>query len=104
MAFRAKRLGVQLPCGPVTVIEAAGCPLSICQQTICPWGSICGGATWICYWPSCIQSWPGLQPQGGPIILEADDLADLREQLEAQLKEVDEAQRKLSEREGKTSD
>ncbi|WP_372575092.1 hypothetical protein [Ruegeria jejuensis] len=114
--FEARRLGIQIPCGTVTVSEpqqpqmqqqAIGFfPGNQCYNVY----TVCFGASWICYWPSCIQtnvgcSWTlAAQAQPNLSIVPAEALPDLKAQLEAQLKEVDEAERQLKEYQARSAE
>lgn len=156
MAFQAKRLRVQLPCGEATVIEegaqqagaAAGfcrmpslcgfptpCrfPTDFCLCTyrtpchygtvacyrlftcidvfhsgVCHAGSECGPLASLCAAPSaCGPSvrCPGGSEQPidpGTIVVDPEHLPALREALEAQLKEVDQAEQALRERDSQS--
>jgi hypothetical protein len=72
--------------------------------------TVCFGASWICYWPSCISTNVGCswsvpaQAQPTSSVIPAEALPELRAQLEAQLKEVDEAERKLKQYEKRSSE
>lgn len=119
MAFESTRLGVQLPCGSVTVVpqtaqfpvaqlpaQFPGFTVQACYNVY----TVCFGGSWICYWPSCLQtivgcSWtlaaqpapagpPAVVP-GSASVVSVEALGELRRQLEAQLEEIDEAEREI---------
>ena len=116
MPFDARNLRIQLPCGPVTVFpcrfETIFCNYPsrfTCLWGSCSWGSCRYGS---CPLGSCIDS-PITCPWGsgicpGSVItttpyetiqqvthVSVEDLGALREQLQAQLKEIDEAEAKV---------
>jgi hypothetical protein len=119
LAFDAKNLRVQLPCGPVTVFPCRF-DTGICFEhtfITCAWGTGCRFPTYRCPSGSCLDSpticrfgGTGCGP-GSPIetIVDTDtgplqqathvsveDLGALREALAAQLKEVDAAVKKVA--------
>jgi hypothetical protein len=119
LAFEARNLRVQLPCGPVTVIQCRfetdfcalpsrfctwptrwcgwfTCPLGSCLDTFvgCRIGtqSPCGYASPVVDLPVCAAGSEPLQPVTH---VSVEDLATLREQLQAQLKEVQAAEKQV---------
>jgi hypothetical protein len=120
LAFDAKNLRVQLPCGPVTVFPCRFDTLHCHQYTLltCAWGTGCRLATWRCPFGSCIDSpticrWGTDCGPGSPIEtiqtvcagsdplqqvthVSIEDLGALREALQAQLKEVEAAEKKVA--------
>ena len=99
MSFQAKRIRVQLPCRETSMIE----PEPVDQQM--PVAAPDIGAAFECPWQSepclfgtCVEdSFPDLD-RGGAIVIDAAQLPILRARLEAQLKEVEEAERMVKER------
>ena len=114
--FETRNLRVQLPCGQQTIIQ---CRLGTCLQFTCgfvspvtcrfgtcqPWISICPYGTH-CLWNSCGVTFYGpvecpdsqLVP---PQFVAVEDLADLREMLEEQLKEVKAAEAEVAKQQRK---
>ena len=124
MAFDAKRLRVQLPCGEATVVQQA-------KQTIQFTPTACGFVSpTICHWPSHQTCWCSFQSPPvtvtcafgtcgvslqnctgtiqcggsgdptGPVEIDAEHLPVLREQLEAQLAEIAAAEKAVEEHQG----
>ena len=106
MSFDARNLRVQLPCGAVTVFPCRF-NTNLCFQ-FTYW--TCRFYTWHCPFGSCFDSpicrygslpiCPGTIPDPGPEIdqvthVSIDDLGALRELLQAQLKELDAAEKKV---------
>lgn len=107
MAFDARNLRVQLPCGSVTVFPCRF-NTNICFQ-FTYW--TCRFYTWHCPFNSCLDTpticrWgsppicPGSYIDPGPEIdqvthVSIEDLGALRELLQTQLKEIDAAEKKV---------
>jgi hypothetical protein len=122
MSFEARNLRVQLPCGPVTIIDCGAAFTRICRQgTIitclwgtCRWGT-CGFVSpcgWCSYWSpyQCRFGSPdpcgfgspieqitehlcaGSEELGVRVTVSPEELGPLREALEAQLKEISAAE------------
>jgi hypothetical protein len=115
MAFQAKRLRVQLPCGERTVFEEA-----VGVLTNCPLDSVCYGASYFCDPSTCVI---GQASEIGPrticqfptdvcfaasvrradpasVLIDPEHLPVLREHLEARLRDVAAAEKALEERGG----
>ena len=115
MAFDARNLRVQLPCGPVTVYPCRfetvfcyqytnitcrfftwHCPFGSCfDSPICRFGTIgpgCGPGSWVAN-PGDLCA--GSEPIQQVTHVSVEDLAALREQLQAQLKEIEAAEKKV---------
>jgi|SwirhisoilCB1_FD_contig_51_5559449_length_414_multi_5_in_0_out_0_1 hypothetical protein len=116
--FETRNLRVQLPCGSQTIIQ---CRLGTCLQFTCgfvspvtcrfgtcqPWISICPLGTY-CRFFSCGVTFyegpvecPASDP--GPLVshVAVEDLADLREMLEEQLKEIKAAEAEVAKQQRK---
>ncbi len=115
MAFDARNLRVQLPCGPVTVFPCRFDSVFCYQYTWftcrlftwrCPYGS-CFDSPTICRYGTIIDCGPG-SPVADPgqfcagsepiqqvTHVSIEDLGVLREQLQAQLKEIEAAAKKV---------
>ncbi len=110
MPFEARQLRVQLPCGPVTVMEAERFDAESVARQLTGWGDIigprlsdpsCGPGT-SCGFHSgfnlddlahlCQAS----EPLGVRVVVDAHVLPQLRAQLELRLKELDVAQAAVS--------
>ena len=134
MAFEARSLRVQIPCGSVTLINCTvgntincffpskychfpsychyGTPWTCFWGTPCQWGSPCFHGT--CgyhlslidcefgtrpHLPEC----PGTEIVEGPITISPEHLGVLKEQLQAQLREIEIAEKAVAEAEKKSS-
>lgn len=112
MPFEARQLRVQLPCGPVTVLEADRHDAEIIARRLTGWGDVppaaksasdpsCGPGT-SCGFHSgfnlddLAHLCRGSDPLGARVVVEASVLPILRAQLEARLKEIDEAQQAVA--------
>lgn len=114
MAFDARNLRVQLPCGPVTVFpcrfDSVFCyhfTHFTCRIFTCPFGS-CFDSPFTCRYGTITICGPGspVADPGGQLCagsepiqqvthVSVEDLGVLREQLQAQLKEIEAAQKKV---------
>jgi hypothetical protein len=115
MAFQAKRLRVQLPCGERTAFEEA-----VGVLTDCPLDSVCFGGSYPCDPNTCVI---GRASEIGPrtlcqaptdvcfaasgqrvdpasVLIDPEHLPVLREHLEARLRDVAAAEKALEERGG----
>jgi len=119
MAFEARQLRVQLPCGPVTVIEAERHDAEVTARRLTGWGKLafpradddcsdcgsgtgcgfCSGGTKDRLADLCRAS----DPLDVRVVVDARVLPILQEQLKAQLKEVEEAQQALARMTGKAA-
>ena len=110
MPFEARQLRVQLPCGPVTVMEAERFDAESVARRLTGWGDIIGARPSD---PSCgpgtscgfhsgfnlddlAHLCQGSEPLGVRVVVDAHVLPQLRAQLELRLKELDVAQAALS--------
>jgi hypothetical protein len=108
--FESRNLRVQLPCGSQTIIQ---CRLGTCLALTCPQGSICRWPSFICPIFTCGWGTCGFSFAQGPVECAAsdpgplvthvavEDLADLREMLEEQLKEIKAAEAEVAKRQRK---
>src|SRR5262245_21565034 len=116
--FETRNLRVQFPCGPVTIIPCrlgsgcygAGWWFSCRAFSSCPWNS--GYCPFNTSWCRGFQTLIAYEPGGacgasdqpieqGTIHVAVEDLADLREMLEEQLKEVKAAEAEVAKRQSK---
>jgi hypothetical protein len=118
MAFRSKRLRVQLPCGDRTVFEMdvmVDCPQGtlcpptsfVCAQFSCSFGEDSRvGPGGVCSFRTCDIATVVPCPDGsqeppvdpGAVLMDPQDLGALREHLEERLKEIDAAEQALRKR------
>jgi hypothetical protein len=113
--FEARNLRVQLPCGQQTIIQCrlgtclgfwSWCRFGTCQPwiSICPLGTCrfatCGFVSPVVQGPEFPIECPGseLVP---PQFVAVEDLADLREMLEEQLKEIKAAEAEVAKQQRK---
>jgi len=109
MPFEARQLRVQLPCGPVTVIEAERHDAEVKARRFTGWGNLlippgdddcsdcgsgshCGPCSGETKGDRLAHLWHGSDPLDVRVVVDAHVLPILREQLEARLKELDAAQ------------
>jgi hypothetical protein len=109
MPFEARQLRVQLPCGPVTVMEAEASEAQMAARRVTGWGALlgarlsdpsCGPGT-SCGFHSgfdigdlCL----GSDPIDVNVVVDAHVLPVLRAQLEARLKELGEAEKAVAQK------
>ena len=116
MPFEAKSLRVQLPCGPVTVIEAERHDAEVKARLATGWGNIltpvaekdcaeCATSTQLTGGAECALArladlCHGTEPLDERVVVDVHVLPLLRKQLEARLKELDFAQEAVARKTG----
>ena len=110
MPFEARQLRVQLPCGPVTVMEAEASEAQMAARRLTGWGALLGGRLSD---PSCgpgtscgfhsgfdigdlAHACFGSDPIDVRVVVDAHVLPILRAQLEARLKELGEVEKAVA--------